>query len=450
MRTASTHDLQRRALETTFSNPNAARRFAGEAIAQARQAGSSTELMGALRTALRVHWCPLHLARLDDLAAELVVLATDGNATVELAHGLAAQMFAATVRGRSGEARTLLARITKLEAVESDPMMSVYRIQYEAQRAFAVGDLATVDRLIPQMVDRALGSGSDVAVQSAMALGLFREWSKGNDGPAHAVAAERASTDPWMIAWAIAQLSMDCLPGRDPELVGAKLRQLVGSDVTGLIKNHLWLGELVLIADIARFVGDAELGAACHRALLPHCDLFVPLGAAMDVGSAWFGLAAASAAVGDIDRAATEYDLAIEANEQVGYRTWAVAARGRKAETLYRTGRRNGARHVSIAREEAARVELWPMVTTLESLDKVDPPSPLSARETDVVLCLAKGATNKEIAGSLTISVKTVERHLANISTKIGASNRLEIALWALEHQPLPLDQSEDAVLLAG
>ena len=61
------------------------------------------------------------------------------------------------------------------------------------------------------------------------------------------------------------------------------------------------------------------------------------------------------------------------------------------------------------------------------------PIDPLTAREEDVLLAVARGLTNAEIAGALSISLSTVKTHLASLMGKLGARNRVEIALWAYE-----------------
>ncbi|RLV09022.1 DNA-binding response regulator [Streptomyces griseocarneus] len=61
------------------------------------------------------------------------------------------------------------------------------------------------------------------------------------------------------------------------------------------------------------------------------------------------------------------------------------------------------------------------------------PSEPLTDREADVVRCLARGATNAEIAAELFVSLSTVKTHLANVQTKLDARNRVEIAAWAWE-----------------
>jgi DNA-binding NarL/FixJ family response regulator len=61
------------------------------------------------------------------------------------------------------------------------------------------------------------------------------------------------------------------------------------------------------------------------------------------------------------------------------------------------------------------------------------PIAQLTAREEDVLLAVARGLTNLEIADSLYISLSTVKTHLASLMAKLGARNRVEIAMWAYE-----------------
>ena len=55
----------------------------------------------------------------------------------------------------------------------------------------------------------------------------------------------------------------------------------------------------------------------------------------------------------------------------------------------------------------------------------------LTPREHEVVLGIAQGETNAEIAARLYMSVATVKAHITHILTKLGATNRTQIALLA-------------------
>jgi DNA-binding NarL/FixJ family response regulator len=61
------------------------------------------------------------------------------------------------------------------------------------------------------------------------------------------------------------------------------------------------------------------------------------------------------------------------------------------------------------------------------------PIEPLTAREEEVMVTVARGLTNAEIASVLHISLSTVKTHLASLMNKLGARNRVEIAMWAYE-----------------
>jgi len=64
--------------------------------------------------------------------------------------------------------------------------------------------------------------------------------------------------------------------------------------------------------------------------------------------------------------------------------------------------------------------------------------SPLSAREREIVALVAQGYKNKEMAEKMFISEQTVKNHLHNIFDKLGVSDRLELAIYAI-HKGLHL-----------
>lgn len=61
-------------------------------------------------------------------------------------------------------------------------------------------------------------------------------------------------------------------------------------------------------------------------------------------------------------------------------------------------------------------------------------PDSLTAREQDVLKLIVQGYTNRQIADELTISIRTVEGHRANLTDKLGIRSRVELLRYAKDH----------------
>lgn len=64
----------------------------------------------------------------------------------------------------------------------------------------------------------------------------------------------------------------------------------------------------------------------------------------------------------------------------------------------------------------------------------------LTAREMDVLRCIAKGCNNQEIAQALFVSEKTVKNHLTNIFRKINVNDRTQALLYVLRNKIMTLE----------
>ncbi|HTS28863.1 MAG TPA: response regulator transcription factor [Bryobacteraceae bacterium] len=89
-----------------------------------------------------------------------------------------------------------------------------------------------------------------------------------------------------------------------------------------------------------------------------------------------------------------------------------------------------------VAADEAANAAAPPVTQAqqLASAPRDRERSPLSQREREIVALVAQGFKNKEMAEKMFISEQTVKNHLHNIFDKLGVSDRLELALYAIHN----------------
>jgi DNA-binding CsgD family transcriptional regulator len=154
----------------------------------------------------------------------------------------------------------------------------------------------------------------------------------------------------------------------------------------------------------------ATLDAAGHR----------PLRAIVDYDEA---LALTRANAADHARIAALLDAALAQFTALGMAGWAQRARALRAEQENReTGEQEPSRHTNAQTHERTNAQ----------------PHTLTPREAEVLRLVASGRTNKEIADELFLSVTTVQRHLANVYTKIDARGRAEATTYALQHGITP------------
>src|SRR5208283_3886630 len=87
----------------------------------------------------------------------------------------------------------------------------------------------------------------------------------------------------------------------------------------------------------------------------------------------------------------------------------------------------------AVIRQFVANEEQQPLPPPVNSTRERER-SPLSQREREIVALVAQGFKNKEMAEKMFISEQTVKNHLHNIFDKLGVSDRLELALYAIHN----------------
>jgi two-component system nitrate/nitrite response regulator NarL len=115
-----------------------------------------------------------------------------------------------------------------------------------------------------------------------------------------------------------------------------------------------------------------------------------------------------------------------------------VVLKASAAELLFKS-----IRSVMAGQHWIGRESITDLVQALREQASAPPerPSPrkfgLTARELEITGAVVAGFRNKEIAQKFSLSEDTVKHHLSNIFDKVGASNRLELALFAVHHRLL-------------
>jgi DNA-binding CsgD family transcriptional regulator/tetratricopeptide (TPR) repeat protein/nucleoside-triphosphatase THEP1 len=148
----------------------------------------------------------------------------------------------------------------------------------------------------------------------------------------------------------------------------------------------------------------------------------------------WLGVGAR--ALGDWDAADRELGSAVAIAQASGTPGFEVHARVERAATLLDRARPTDAaearRMLEAARPMAQRLGMPEFVARIDELAENSPADtgPLSPRELEVAALVADGHTNKEIADSLFVSERTAQNHVQHILTKLGLSNRTQIAAW--------------------
>jgi DNA-binding NarL/FixJ family response regulator len=136
----------------------------------------------------------------------------------------------------------------------------------------------------------------------------------------------------------------------------------------------------------------------------------------------------------DLDDLVAAWRRAVEAFETFGHVFETARTQTRLAAVLRAGGRGAEADEVAaLATAVARRLRAEPLLQELRlstgpgrrtEADRRD--ETLTSRELEVIVLVAEGLSNREIAGRLFISAKTVSVHVSNILAKLGAAGRTE------------------------
>jgi len=411
-------------------------------------------------------------------AVELAELSRDADALVAAIY---ARHTVASLPEGIGERRHLGTSLIEIAAGGGPPSHAAWGHLWRIDAGFQSGDLASVPSEIADLevvVDRLrqpLFKWHLLRTQAALAqaTGGFEEALSFNDealrawGPAHhamtgvfhrwfqgAVGLELGRPELMEPARALHELVQ---PPMRPSfaILSARMELGLGHDDRArelLDESLAWLSAsppgrqslmvAALLAEIATATGTPEQQSWLHGFLAPHGRLFIASGAG---AVACFGSVARvagmlDAALGRLGEAAEELEEAITANRRAGAAPYTAHAQLELARVKAQQGRAAEAAELArAAGRTAQRLGMRPLGAAAARLAKeLERHLPrLSRREAEVAGMIARGLSNREIAESMHLSVRTVENHVQRVLDKLGFTSRTQIAAWAVANRLL-------------
>ncbi len=290
---------------------------------------------------------------------------------------------------------------------------------HELQLIAADGDWDTVEQELGGASDDLVGAHGWLAGEGYYCLGEVRRLRGDADGARAAYA--RAG-----------ELGRDPQPGaslllRSEGRIDEALAQLRVS-----LAEHGALGRAGLLpaaVDLALETGDTAYAETLADELVETAAWFGTAGLRARTAEAQAALRLAG---GDPTAAIPLLEEAAQVYREQRHRYASAAVHERLAAAYRALGE-----HGRAEADEATAVAIYRRLGAAPDLARLSPrvrPGGLTEREVEVLRLVCTGASNAQVAGALTISGKTVSRHLANIFTKIGVSSRTAAAAWAREH----------------
>jgi DNA-binding CsgD family transcriptional regulator/tetratricopeptide (TPR) repeat protein len=204
-----------------------------------------------------------------------------------------------------------------------------------------------------------------------------------------------------------------------------------------------WLGTVTVGGQLAIALGELDSVALCYELLLPYKGFCVAggSGSVLCLGSVSRSLGMLAAALGKLADAERHFTEAIGIDERAGALPYRTLSELSLAELLYRRGSRNdltrAAGYLERVVATTERLRMRPALRRAKDLlgELRRHTLGLTPREREVLGLLSGGRSNREIAGELVLSERTVETHVANLLGKLGLANRSQAAAWATRNQ---------------
>lgn len=422
--------------EWYFTDLARARQTSLAAVAEAEASGNPRALISALATRRLALWGPDTIDEHDAVARELLRLTRLHwpELAVEGAHGLTVVTLE---RGEIGEFRRHVATVEAAAERYRSPLHRAYALVMRGLVASIEGHLDDADRLAAEVEELCQRAGLDAPLQIAIGQRLTNAWARGEPPP---LGVEELIVGEGVIeqTWRCGLLFLNALPGREDH-VAAGLARLWPTAVAEGERDLGWLGRHVALAEAVTFLGERERAGLLVERLAPYGDRLACVGVGVCLGPVRYHLGRLRVLLDQRDEAGRDLQAALAWADRNGARAWAARIRLDLAEVV--PDHDQAGDLLTAARADAGALGLLAVEARARGLlerraGPVVPiatarPQGLTEREVEILTRLAAGATNAQLASGLHLSVKTIERHLSNIYTKLGIRGRAEAAAYA-------------------
>jgi DNA-binding CsgD family transcriptional regulator/tetratricopeptide (TPR) repeat protein len=251
------------------------------------------------------------------------------------------------------------------------------------------------------------------------------------------LAADATREGPWRpgLVALLAGLGMEAEARRE-------LSRLVAEGLDQF-RESLWLAALAYLTDACSALGDEAAAALIYPELEPLGGGNVMIGHLVSCyGAADRYLGMLAMTLGEWERAEEHFRRGIELNRRMGAETWLAHTAYEYARLLLLRGRGDRERAAALAGEAAAlarRIGMSGLLARIRALGSPTTaaaavPDGLSPREVQILVLVARGLSNRQLGGALSISEHTAANHVRSILRKTGCSNRTEAASYAHRH----------------
>ena len=413
------------------SEPSRQRSLA--ALGTAEATGSKAALTVALHARQFTLRGPGHLNERIAIGERLTELATGAgntNLSFQGAVWLAADVLR---RGDLPRFRGLAEALEAFAARTRRPLWRWYATVMRAQLAAVEG---RVDHAYEATeAAAALGRQLDIEVAAAYRIGQLCVLSRERHGlaPLAGEIQEVGTRLPYFVTIRALAALAAATTGRH-DAATWEIDRLSGHGFAAVPSDSLWVATIALLLEAAA-ISRSPHTRTLVGLLAPYRGTFVVQGLPSCWGSADRFVGRGQLSLGELQAAEGTLADALAMESELGAPVFAARTKTDLARLRLQQGNRRG------ATELAAEVVVTADLLHLDALaadareaagSAVPAGSPLSPREREVLALVSKGASNKDIASTLVISLNTVERHLANIYTKLGIRGRAEAAAYAV------------------